>query len=252
MNTRHLLYFMFLLLVMPPSQALPIVDKTPESATKQDLQHDQSLYPLAPEDAAANGLKIVLKGLQPRAIPDLDIEREKHAQELGFTTGTAGAKLRQDAFPIYEVRLKDLQGFTPDKDASKLLVNTHQLLFPIEVKNEVRSSVTVRSTINRTKGIEQADQKASWHPTRWGLPKLIVQLTTEQKRLKEKASDLNDFRLVFIPALNRNFLSYKDNADLQLVPLVSDPPLMVGEPLSAKDVFLRLIPEAKSVGDRPR
>ncbi|CUS37105.1 exported hypothetical protein [Candidatus Nitrospira nitrosa] len=253
MKTHHFLCFIVCISVMHPSQALPIVNKTPETAAQENPQHDQSVYPLAPEDAAANGLKSLLKRLEPKTIPDFDQEREKHAQELGFTTGTAGAKLRQDAFPIYEVRLEDIQNFTPNKDAKKLLVRTPQLLFPIEVQNEVRSSITVRSTINQPRGIEQtADQETRWRPTRWGLPKLIARLTTERKRLDDKISRLKGFRLVSIPALNRNFLGYEDNADLKLVPLVSDHLFTAGKPLSTREVFLSLIPEAKSVDGSPR
>ena len=58
--------------------------------------------------------------------------------------------------------------------------------------------------------------------------------------------------LVSIPSLNRNFLGYEDATDIKLVPLRSDRLFKKGEALSANEVFLRLVPEAMSVDDRPR
>lgn len=252
MKMRHLPFLMLLLVLPLPNLAFPIEDSYLDKTTQKALQNDHSLNQVASVNAAVRGLQIVVKRLEPKGIIDLDKEIVQHAQELGFTTGTEGARLRQDAFPIYEVGLKDLRDFTPEKGANNLLTDTHQLLFPVEVKSEVKSSVTVRSTTNQTQGIGQTDRTKEWRPTRWGLPKLIVHLTTEQKRLNERLPGLKGFRLVSIPSLNRNFLGYEDNADLKLVPLVSDHLFTAGKPLSTREVFLSLIPEAKSVDGSPR
>ncbi len=252
MKPCNLSFLMLLLALTLPNLAFPIEDTYAGKTTRKAVLNDQSLNQVTAVDAAAKGLQIVVNRLEPKGIIDLDKEIIQHAQELGFTTGTEGAMLRQDAFPIYEVSLKDLRAFTPEKEVNALLTDTHQLLFPIEVKNEVKSSVTVRPVANRREKIGQTDQKKEWHPARWGLPKLIKQLTTEQKRLNEKLPGLKGFRLVSIPALNRNFLGYEDNADLKLVPLASDRPFTAGKSLSIREVFLSLIHEAKSVSGSPR
>jgi hypothetical protein len=248
MKTRRLLCLLFLIPLVLPRPAFP-GDKTSVIATREPAQIDQSLDQLAPLDAAAKGLRIVVKRLEPIGINELDAEKIRHARELGFKNGTEGASLGKDAFPIYEVSLRDLRSFTADKDVNNLLVDTHQILFPIEVNGEVSASVTVRSAIKRTEGTEQVDQEELWRPTRWGLYNLITQLTTERKRLNNDTAGLKDFRLVSIPALNRNFLGYEDGTDIKLVSLVPQKHL---EPFPAKQVFLDLVPEAKSVDGRPR
>ena len=250
MKTPHVLSIMFLIPLVIPSPAFPIQDTTHDKSARETNQNDPSLFQQSPQNAATKGLEIVVKRLKPIGIDELNIEKIQHAQDLGFTTGTESASLGKDEFPIYEVSLRDLRSFTADKEVNNLLVDTHQILFPIEVKGVVSSSVTVRSAIKRTDGIEQVDQGELWRPTRWGLSKLIAQLTIAKKdRLNENGSELRDFWLVSIPALNRNFLGYKDATGIKLVPLVPDKSL---EPLPAKQALLDLVPEAKSVDGSPR
>lgn len=239
---------------MIPSPAFPIQDTTHDKSPRETNQNDPSLFQQSPQNAATKGLEIVVKRLKPIGIDELNREKIQHAQELGFTTGTEGASLgKDDAFPIYEVSLKDLRSFTADKEVNSVLVDTHQILFPIEVKGVVSSSVTVRSTIKRMERTGQVDQGEFWQPTRWGLPKLIVQLTIAKKdRLNENGSGLSGFRLVSIPALNRNFLGYKDATGIKLVPLAADQLLEARKPWSAREIFLSLAPEAKRVDGSPR
>ena len=250
MKIHHLLSAILLIPLMLPSPAFPIQDTTHDKKTQKTNKNDPPSFQQTPQNAATRGLQILEKRLAAIGIDELDREKLQHAQELGFKNGTAGASLGKDVFPIYEVGLRDLRSFTADKEVNNLIVDTHQILFPIEVEGVVSSSVTVRSAIKQADGIEQVDQAELWRPTRWGLSKLIERLTSAKKdRLNENGSKLSGFRLVSIPALNRNFLGYEDATGIKLVPLVPDKSL---KPLPAKQALLDLVPEAKSVDGSPR
>jgi hypothetical protein len=251
MKIHHLLFAMLLIPLMLPSPAFPIQGTTHDKKTRKTNQNNPSLFQRSPQNAATRGVQIVVKRLEPIiGIGELNREKIRHAQDLGFKNGTEDASLGKDEFPIYEVSLRDLRSFTADKEVNNLIVDTHQILFPIEVKGVVSSSVTVRSAIKQTDGMEQVEQGELWRPTRWGLPKLIERLTSAKKdRLNENGSELSSFRLVSIPALNRNFLGYADATGIKLVPLVPDKSL---KPLQAKQALLDLVPEAKSVDGSPR
>lgn len=171
------------------------------------------------------------------------------AQELGFGTNPKEVKIPHNAIPflMFHVGLNDLCNFGPDKEASDLLMFTNQLLFPVEIRNKVSSSVTVRLP-GANKGLTQQDQETDWSITRWGLPKLIRQLDELAKGLPPETLRI----LVSIPSLNRSFLGYLDGANLKLVPLGLDHLTEAQKPLSAKEVFLGLVQEAKHVNGNPR
>ncbi|TKB67795.1 MAG: hypothetical protein E8D52_10985 [Nitrospira sp.] len=168
------------------------------------------------------------------------------AKELGFGTDPKSARIQPKALPffIFYVGLKNLREFDPGKETSDLLIFTNQLLFPVEIKNKVESSVTIR-LLEEHGEMSKTDQPTGWRITRWGRPKLIKQLT-------EILPPHTQGILVSIPSLNRNFLGYVDDTDLKLVPLASDYLFTKGRPLPAKEAFLKLTPEANNAGDSPR
>ncbi len=171
------------------------------------------------------------------------------AEELGFGTNPKEATVPNNTLPflIFHVGLNDLRNFDPSKEASDLLIFTNQLLFPVEIKNKVASSVTVRLFETHNKS-NQKDQATGWQISRWGLPKLIGHLDRLMKKLPPETLGI----LVSIPSLNYNFLGYVEDADLKLVRLAPDQSSKEIAPLPAKKVFLDLVQEAKSVDGSPR
>jgi hypothetical protein len=168
------------------------------------------------------------------------------AQELGFGTDPKSARIPPKPLPflLFHVGLKELQNFDPGKETSDLLIFTNQLLFPVEIKGKVTSSVTVRFLGKQDKA-DRSDKETGWRITRWGRPKLIHQLT------EILPPDTQGF-LVSIPSLNRKFLAYVKDADLKLVPVAPRPPFKETAAVSAKKVFLDLVPEANTVDGSPR
>lgn len=261
MKTRHLSFLIFIAL---PSLVLPIGDRTDSEAAQDCQTIDRAKELIGQSDSKAlqksvesalpalkEGLERISQLLITKGIPQGDVEMfKKHVRELGFEPDKEidmqkAEEFLKRAFPIFEVSLNDLRDFAPGKEANKLLSDTCQLLIPIEVDKEVRTSVTIRFIPGTQGEGDKKENGVGWRLTRWGLPKLIGQLT---EKLPPKTRGI----LVSIPALNRNFLGYKDETDIKLVPLVPDRLFEKGTPLSAKEVFLRLVPEAESVDDGPR
>ncbi len=170
-----------------------------------------------------------------------------YAQELGFDTGIKGAAVRETPFAILEVGLNDLRNFAPSKDARIRLRFTNQLLFPVEVNGQVKSSLTIRAIPDLSDKTGQHQNEGGWQLTRWGQPKLI------QRLVKEEAHVASEARILLkIPALNRIFLGSDDNGVLRLIPLVSDHIFTAGKSYSEHDIFKWLSAEAKNMDDSPR
>ena len=207
----------------------------------QDLEDKEGA-----QHAAEEGVQILLQLLT---------DDPSRAEELGFTD-TSFLKMKDGAepltlariFPIYTVSLNDLRAFVPNTNEENLLSDTQQLLISIEVNKQVMSSMTIRFVRDGQGGVEQKGKGASWHPTRWGLPNLIKELTAKQQKLAPQKPGF----VLSIPSLNRKFLGYKDDTVIKLVPLATDYLFTEGNPYPAKIIFERLSTEAKSVDDSPR
>jgi hypothetical protein len=264
----HYLSFLVLLIVMSfTNLALPIEEITHGKAIQADQYFRavqelvERLDPKAERNALQNTgdiLKTAITGLNETIVPLLTAKAEPrtggltHAQELGFDTGIKGATVRETPFSILEVRLNDLRNFVPSKESTIPLVFTNQLLFPVEVNNQVKSSITLRYTPNIPGKTEQKENKVGWQLARWGQPKLIQLLTKEEAHLASQKPTAQSRFLLKIPALNRIFLGYHDNDVIRLIPLVNDHIFTTGESYSAHDVFKWLSTEAKNMDESPR
>lgn len=210
------------------------------------LKNSESVLTAA--TVADTGLEQLVKPLLNQDLSPSDLGVGPHARELGFDTGTKDAAVRKTPFPMFEVGLNDLRSFAQGKEANRLLSYTHQLLFPVEVATQVKSSVTVRFVLHTPGKAKHKEKINGWRLTRWGLPNLIHRLTTEYDRLKPQKPGF----LVSIPSLNRYFLGYEENTIVKLVPLFKYDHLTVGESYPAQDVFGWLSREAQRVDGSPR
>nr|WP_281721999.1 hypothetical protein [Nitrosomonas nitrosa] len=261
-------FLMALLIIMGfTNPAFPIEEATHGKAIQADqyLRTVQELIerldPRSQPNTLRNTvdiLKAANTGLNETVLPLLEAKAEPptgeltHAKELGFNTGLKGATVRETPFPILEVELNDLRDFAPSKESTIPLVFTNQLLFPVEVNNQVKSSITLRYTPNIPGKTEQKENKVGWQLARWGQRNLIQLLTKEEARLVSQKPTAQSRFLLKIPALNRVFLGYDDKGVIRLIPLVNDHIFTIGESYSAHDVFKWLSAEAKNMDDSPR
>lgn len=267
MKTRCLFFLLLLTLIALPGLTIFVVTseadaETAESKDPKVFDQYNRLVQIA-EDVLTRLNKGSLQNREDalRAIPSgLAILKEilkadkRHAQELGFLIdkGTTedilkdiimGSKLH--AYPVFEIRLNDLRAFSPGSDVEQLLFYTNQLLLSIGADKGTQTSLTIRFLHNEQDGTEQKPGTITWRPTRWGRPNLIDHLTKAQHNRPLGF-------LVSIPSLNKNFLGYKDETVIKLVPLAKDHLLTEGQSYLAEDVFTWLSVEAKSVDNSPR
>lgn len=167
---------------------------------------------------------------------------DKHAQELGFASAAEAADTKLgNPYPIVFVELEKLKQWQPGddpKNLSDLLEPTDQVIYPLIVGNKVKSSLTVTQI------------GAGWRTTEWGAKERIRLLNAALDNARVAESNF----LVTIPALNLDFLGDMTDGPFRVIPIRDDPRyrLMRTESVSAKDLFIKLLPEAKAHDGNPR
>ena len=176
-----------------------------------------------PKSAATFGLEEIRKvGLL------LDRDHEIYAQALGFSTASQtlvaelGVGLR-----TYDVPLRQLETFQAVDDPVSLLLDAHEIIFPVLVEGQPRSSLT----------IAEFEPGKGWRVLKKGRSTLI--------RLIEQYRTSNEDNLVVISAIGLRFLSkgnQTDQGELVLIPLADGPTIEIraGEPILARQLFLEL------------
>jgi len=162
---------------------------------------------------------------------------EAFAKDIGFNAvedvddAQLGPPIR-----IYKVHLDLLQKFQPGDKPNDLLVNTGRIIFPVTVKGQNRSSLTVmESSITMTKGWKES------RVTRTGFPRLIQKIG----QLKPSSSSF----LLLIAPLRLFLLGDHKDGRLVLTAIEDNPHFKVtaGEEYDAAELFGRLAQDAKNV-----
>ncbi len=191
------------------------------------------------------------KGVDPRIFPDPKMaaeygldelkkigllsgpKQEIYAKSLGFLSAkeTLIAKLGV-GIRTYDVPLDQLKKFQGDHDPVALLIDIHEIIFPLLVEKQPRSSLTI-SELRPGKG---------WIVGKEGRSALI--------HLIESHRTSNDDNLIQIPALGLRFLGKRNNVygnELVLTPLVdrSELEIQAGQAVLARDLFLELRKKVK-------
>lgn len=219
-QARHLILGLVALLTVGSVQEFAAAQK--ESAVRRFS---------SPAEAARNEIEVM------RQSKLMDVN---HARQLGFRATDEVANVGPGApLRVYRVGLKGrddrkgLKDFRPGSDPVELLVDTHRVIYPLELQGtkEVRSSVTVT----------ESKKDKSWHVARRGSPNRIRKL--ELLRKTRPSANM----VVEIPALNLRFLGERKAGILMLVSIADRPKfeLKAGQELPAHELFLRLKPEAE-------
>src|SRR5215216_1922619 len=134
---------------------------------------------------------------------------------------------------VLRVPLDQLKAFSPDRDPEELLMDENRSIYPVTVKEEVRSSIAVEGRNER------------WTATDFGNPKLITALTQFQR-------ESSDF-IVQIPAFSLFFIARRSDNVLLLTPIVDDARFgfSTGKSLTATEVFETISPFAREYNGLP-
>ena len=203
---------------------------------------------LAASQAGAQGAAAPFSETQPVAQKALKtfsrLVTKENYKRMGFEdpeevrTATLGAPLQD-----FIVRLDKLKSYVPGGRLDELLTATDQVIYPVLVKDQVRSSITISKT------------GESWQAVSFGGPNFIKLISgTLAENTKATRLDSSAYQVVRIPSLNLFFLGVHLNNELMFVPVTDNARLKfrAGAGMKAENVFSAILPEAKAHNGLPR
>ena len=207
----------------------------PSSSTGNAMSNDPSgsaQHGHASADAAAtDGLRLL-----PRLA-----ERGPGAHVMGGDEPPAFGAQGQlgEPFTVVYVQRDDLADYAPGADASRLLVDPGERLYPV-----------LGSSGEATAAIRVTRQEGAWTVKSVGEPRLvrdIVEVRDHDAMARE--TGLGEYLLVQVPALYKTFVGRQDAAGrLVLLPVHDDPEkgMEKAAPGAGDDLLARLVPDAQS------
>lgn len=190
----------------------------------------------APTDRAGDPRAAATEGLQSfRSLVD-----DQNFRDLGFESkDEISSATLGDPVSVYLVRLDQLREFQPEADPHKLITATTEMIYPVMVKDQARSSITL------------TQEGGKWVAAGFGGAKLIRQLAKVRANLgaSESTPGKPDM-FVKVPALNVYFVARPNQSpggELTLTPLTDQPDYRMkeGGGIPAKEAFSALVPAAK-------
>jgi hypothetical protein len=186
-----------------------------------------------PQEAASKGLETLQKMITPENFKAMGFESLDEVKSAAL-----GAPLE-----LFHVRLDQLREFQSGTDPNQLLTNVGQMIYPVTVQEQSRSSIMV------------AKDGETWKAVRFGGPGLIKTLAQVRKESPPgaTAAATSPPFLVQVPALNVYFLGNRSDKGLMLTPLLDDPALKfkAGTPMPAAEALAALVPVAKAYNGLP-
>jgi hypothetical protein len=155
---------------------------------------------------------------------------------LGFQSAqeVSQAKLEAPA-SVYFVGLNAIEQFHPLDDPRGLLRGGAEVMYPVSANGMVRSQFRMRP-----------DSCGKFAPTSFGAYPAVAFTATRNGVMKAKGLSADEMFMLEIPALHQTFVAYSWQSDLVLVPIENDSTagLTAGAQIAARDVFVKLRPEA--------
>jgi hypothetical protein len=185
-----------------------------------------------PQEAASRGLDTLRKMIGPQNYKAMGFESLDEVQ-----TATLGEPLS-----IYHVRLDQLLRYQHGNNPNNLVNDVGQVLYPVAVGGQVRSSIVV------------AKADGNWKAAQFGGPALIKALAKARLDASQSSkTPPSSYFVVRVLALNLYFLGYRTDNRLMLTPLLDDPAFKfkAGVSMPAEDVFMTILPAAKAHNGLP-
>jgi len=188
-----------------------------------------------PQDTAQASLDDLRKLNMPTNMATTGADESDFTKDIGFNSveEVADAQLGSP-IRIYKVPLDLLRKFQPGDDPNQLLVDTGRIIFPLTVKGQSLSTITVAESLLTLKGWKGS------RVTRTGLPRLIRKI--------EPLNPSSSSFLVLITPLRVFLLGDRKEGRLILIAIEEHPyfKLHVGEERDAAELFGTLAPHAMS------
>jgi len=162
---------------------------------------------------------------------------------MGFdSVGDVGAAVLGDPLVIFYVRLDLLREYQAQSDPRALLGGGERVLYPVLVRGQTRSSITVAHEGGSWKGVSFGGANGA---------RLAWKILSESSK---GANPAPPHFLVEVLALSVHFLGFEQSGKLMLVPLLNDPQQRwkAGVPRVANEVFAQLVVDARAYNGLPR
>ncbi len=191
--------------------------------TPQQGDRNPALQGKDPDEAAKKSLE-AFRGLVT----------DQNFKALGFESRdeVAAAQLAEP-LRVSLVPLDQLQKYERGSDPQRLLIEANRIIYPVTVKDQVRSSISVTKVDD------------GWQGANFGSA-VLVKLLTGARKAK------SDF-VVSAPAMNAYFLASRADNRLLLTPILDDPNLgfKAGGTLPAEEAFAVLARAAQGINGLP-
>ena len=208
----------------PPHRASPAVRFSAQEFTKLDAKNS----------FAQRALKTFIA----------EVVTQDNATDLGFDPSDQ-LSLAKIGVPFSDsmIFLDELRDYKVGDDPQSLVHGGRQIVFPVLIGTQVRSSFTVANVV-------KDGEPPVWKTVSFGYPGFIRDVDQARANLKTKFQvQPMDSLIVRVRALNVDFLGFHDKKtkDFMLVPLRSHQlfHFTAGEAMKASDAFLNMVPVAK-------
>jgi hypothetical protein len=179
-----------------------------------------------PQEAANKALGVLQK-----------LINDQNYRTMGFDSvdEVKQAQLGQP-FAVSTIGLEQLKSYRTGANANSLLSNSAETIYPVLVRGQVKSSVTI---------VQKQD---GYQPSSFGNAEIVKSLS----RYRQGESPAGQF-VVRILALNMYFLGRHVEDRLFLTPIIDDPRLKLrtGESVPAELVLEQLVPLANAYNELP-
>ena len=166
-----------------------------------------------------------------------------NAKDMGFDNPSDAASARLgDPVRVQMVRLDALRQFEAGTDPGRLLTDANQVIYPVAVRDQVKSSIVVEGSGNQ------------WKASSFGGPRLVQQMARYRADVTGRLKPVPDsVTVVHVAVPNVYFLGYRVDGRLMLTPLENHPDFRfeAGSSLPADQVFATLAPFARNYNGLP-
>ena len=182
------------------------------------------------------------QGAAPAALTVLRklVNRENH-RRMGFESlSDVRSATLGDPLVIFYVRLDSLRKYQSGGDAFGLLTAGDEILYPVLVRGETRSSITLGRNPGGWKGLSYGGSNAA---------RLTWRMVNDRRKRAAPAAER--YFLVGVPALDVQFIGFEETGELRLIPLLDDPQnrWQAGVLVPADYVFAELALDARAHED---
>ena len=194
------------------------------------------------QTAAQYGIVRETQEIASSSLDTLQKLAKANSEAIGFESADEAAKSKLgDGLAVFVIGLDDLCRYTPRSDPNKLLVAADQVIYPVMVNGQPRSSVTVEKT------------RGKWEATSFGGSNLIKAIIGARSAVVAAGAPANNLFVAWVPGLNTYMIGFRTRDKLMLAPIMDDASLefSAGKAQPGEKVLAALVPVAQRYNGLP-